>query len=456
MATVGLSFGSATSGAGFDVSSTVTSILAIQSAIETPWQNQLTSLRAQDTALSGLGTDLSTLSTAVGSLTDFEGVLASKQGSSSDTNVLALSSASSSAIAGSHTVTVTSLAQTSSEYSGTVANASDTLSGSLSIQVGSGSARTLTLGSSNNTLQTLASAINSGSYGVTASIVSSTAGSRLSLVSNISGAAGQITLTPSLTDATTGDSLAFTTGQQGADAVLNVDGLDTTSASNTVTGAIPGVTFQLLAASPSTPVQVQIANDNSSVESAVQSLVSAYNAVVSAAKGQEGNDSSGNAEPLYGSPTIALIQEQLSQSLLGGAASGSITNIGQLGLSLNDDGTLALDTSTLDSTLNSSFADVQGFFQNTGSFGQNLASAINTLGTASPNGAVELALSQNSTVETGLNTDIANENTQIAAEKTTLTTELNTANQILQSIPQQLNEVNEIYSATTGYNQTQG
>jgi flagellar hook-associated protein 2 len=455
MATVGLSFGSATSGAGFDVSSTVTSILAIQSAIETPWQNQLTSLQAQDTALSGLGTDLSTLSTAVSSLTDFEGVLASKQGSSSDTNVLALSSASSSAIAGSHTVTVTSLAQTSSEYSDTVANAADTLSGSLSIQVGSGSAKTLTLDSSDHTLQTLATAINSGSYGVTASIVTSTSGSRLSLVSNTSGAAGQITLTPGLTDSVTGSSLAFTTGQQGADAVLNVDGLDTTSASNTVTGAIPGVTFQLLAAAPASPVQVQITNDNSSVETSVQSLVTAYNAVVSAAKTQEGKDSTGAAEPLYGSPTVALIQEQLSQSLLGAAASGSIANIGQLGLSLNDNGTLSLDTSTLDSTLNSNFSDVQGFFQNTGSFGQNLASAINTLGTASPNGAVALALAQNSTVETGLNTDITNENTQIAAEKTTLTTELNTANQILQSIPQQLNEVNEIYSATTGYNQTQ-
>ena len=65
------------------------------------------------------------------------------------------------------------------------------------------------------------------------------------------------------------------------------------------------------------------------------------------------------------------------------------------------------------------------------------------------------ALAQNSTEETGLNTNITNENTKIAADKTSLTTELNTANQILQSIPEQLDEVNEIYSASTGYNQTQ-
>ena len=454
MATVGLSFGSATSGTGFDVTSTVTSILAVQQAIETPWQTQLTALQAQDTALSGIGTNLSSLSTAVNSLTDFDGVLASKDGSSSDTNVLALSSASSSAIAGSHTVTVTSLAQTSSEYSDEIANASDTLSGSLTIQIGSNAAQTITLDSTNNTLQTLASAIDSGSYGVTASVVSSTSGSRLSLVSNTSGAAGQITLTPSLADATTSASVGFSVGQTGKDAVFNVDGLDTTSASNTVTGAIPGVTFQLLSAS-ATPVQIQITNDNSAVETAMQSLVTAYNSVVSSVSAQETNDSSGNAEPLFGSPTLALIQEQLSSSLLGGASSGSITNIGQLGLTLNDDGTLTLDASTLDSTLNSSFSDVQGYLQNSGSFGQNLSNALNSLGTSSPNGAISLALAQDSTEETGINTDISNENAQLASEKTTLTTELNTANQVLQSIPQQLSEVNEIYSATTGYNQTQ-
>ena len=50
-----------------------------------------------------------------------------------------------------------------------------------------------------------------------------------------------------------------------------------------------------------------------------------------------------------------------------------------------------------------------------------------------------------------MNSNVTNEDALIAAQKITLTTELNTANQVLQSIPSQLNEVNEIYSATTGY-----
>jgi flagellar hook-associated protein 2 len=451
MATVGISFGSATSGAGFDVSTTVTSILALESAVETPWKSQLSSLQAQDSVLTSLGTGLSTLSTAVSALTDFDGVTASKEGSSSDTSVLTLTAASSSAVAGSHTIVVNALASTGSEYSDSVATASDTLSGSVSIQVGSGSAQTLTLDSTDNTLATLATAINSGSYGVTASIVSDTNGSRLSLVSKISGAGGSLTIGGNLSDSTASSNIGFTTGQKGADAQLTVDGLPTTSASNTVTGAIPGVTFQLLEASTS-PIQVQITNDNSSIETAFQSLVTAYNSVVSAANAQEGNDASGNAEPLFGSPTLALLQSQLAGALLGGGSSGSIKSATQLGLSLNADGSLSLDTSALDSVLNSSFGDVQGFLQNSGSFGQNFASTLNGLSSSqAQKGTLYLALQENASEESDLNSSISDEDTRVAAQKTTLTAELNEANQILQSIPQQLNEVNEIYSAITGY-----
>jgi len=68
MGTVGLSFGSATSGQGFDVATTVTQIQAAESAIETPWQTQLATLQAQDTVFSSLGNDLSTLTTSVQAL----------------------------------------------------------------------------------------------------------------------------------------------------------------------------------------------------------------------------------------------------------------------------------------------------------------------------------------------------------------------------------------------------
>ncbi len=450
MGTVGLSFGSASSGQGFDVASTVTQIQASEQAIETPWQNQLTALKAQDTVFSSLGTDLSTLTTSLQALTDFDGVFSEKQGSSSDTNLLSLTSASTTAVAGSHTVVISSLAQTSSDVSSAISDPSDTLSGSLTIQ-----GQTFNVDSADNdtTLASLSSAINAADIGVQASVITDSSGSRLSIVSGTSGAAGQLSITSSLSGASSGN-ITFQTGQAGQDASLTVDGVSITSPSNTVSNAIPGVTFQLLSSSsPGTQVQVQITNDTTDIGTAMSSFVSAYNAVITDINTQEGNDSSGNPEPLLGNPTLALIQNQLTQSLFTGSASGAISNITQLGISINNDGTLTLNPDTLNSALNSNFSDVTGFLQNSGSFGQTLSTALNNVGTQAPDGAVFLAEQQNSTQETALNADITNENSLLASQKTQLTNELNSANQILQSIPSQLNEINEIYSATTGFNE---
>ena len=446
MGTVGLSFGAATSGQGFDVASTVTQIQASEQAIESPWKSQLSALKAQDTVFTSLGSDLSTLTTSLQALTDFQGVFAEKQGSSSNTDLLSLTAADATAVAGSHTVVINSLAQTSSEVSSAISNASDTLSGSVTIQ-----GQEFDIDSSNCTLSTLSAAINAADIGVKASVITDSSGSRLSLVSGTSGAAGQLTVTSSLSGASSG-AIAFQVGQTGKDASLTVDGVSVTSPSNTVSNAISGVTFQLLGSSAGTEVQVEITNDNTAIATAMNSVVTAYNAVIKDINTQEGKDSSGNAEPLYGNPTLAMIQSQLTGSLFGGVASGSINNITQLGIGMNDDGTLTLNADTLNSALNSNFSDVTGFLQNSGSFGQTMATTLNNLGTQAPNGAVYLAQQQNSAQEAALNSDISNEDAVLAAQKTQLTNELNIANQILQSIPGQLNEVDEMYSAITGYN----
>ncbi len=195
MGTVGLSFGSPTSGQGFDVSSTVSAIVANLQNIETPWKNQLSTLESQDSAISSLGTLLSTLSNDLSNLTNAQGILAEKEGSSSDTGVLNLTAASSSAVAGTHTVEVTSLAQTSSGYLAPVSSASATLSGSITLQVGaSGTPQTITLDSSDDTLSGLAAAINSSGVGVNASVLTDASGSRLSLVSGTSGTGGTLTI----------------------------------------------------------------------------------------------------------------------------------------------------------------------------------------------------------------------------------------------------------------------
>src|ERR1700712_834824 len=80
MSTVGINFGSATGGTGFDVATTVTSIMDNYRLPETAWAKQTTALQAQDTALSTIGTDLSALSASLETLTSFDGSFSQKDG----------------------------------------------------------------------------------------------------------------------------------------------------------------------------------------------------------------------------------------------------------------------------------------------------------------------------------------------------------------------------------------
>ena len=553
MGTVGIAFGSPTAGTGFNVSQTVSQIVANLQNIETPWNNQLSSLHSQDSIISNLGTLLSNLSNDVSQFTDFNGTLSLKEGSSSDPNVVALTSASSSAIAGTHTVVVNSLAVTASGYLDAITNPSDKLSGSISIQVGSGTAQSVAVGS-NDTLAGLAASINNANVGVTASVLTDTSGSRLSIVSGTSGSAGNLTIASSIADTTAGKSLNYNSIQSGKDSSLVVDGVNVATASNTVSTVIPGVTFQLLAPSPITSgtpetVQVQVVNNTSAVTSSLQAFVSDFNAVISAVNTQESNTSSGTPQPLFGSPTLSLLQQQLLGSINGSSSSGylepiskasdalsgsisiavgsgssttfnlsslsagnqnlaglaaainaaqlgvtagvvtnssgsslslvsefgqgttvsssitdattgtslsytslgDINNLSKLGISTQNDGTISLDTATLQSELNSDYSGVTAFFQDANSWGVDFSNTLNNLGTSNVSGTLALALSADSATESSLNQNISSENSVISTEQASLTLELTSANEILQSIPSNLNNVNELYSAITGY-----
>ena len=568
MGTVGLSFGSPTSGTGFDVSATVSQIVGNLKNIETPWKTQLTSLQSQDTAISSLGTLFSKLSNDMSSLTDFTGVLAQKTGASSNTNVVQLTAASTAATAGTHTVVVNNLAQTSSGYLDEITNLADNLSGTLSIAVNGNSQEFDLSKLANPTLAGLASAINSSGIGVTAGVLTDANGSRLSLVSGTSGANGQMTITSALTDTSlvTGTNstgaMNYNPTVDGKNASLVVDGVPLSSTTNIVSNLIPGVTFQMLSASPvdsngnKVGIQVVIGNDNATVESTINSMVIDYNSLVSAINTQQGNDSSGNPEPLFGSPTLSLLQQQLlgginkqnpngyldsiknssdtlsgtisiavgsgtaqkidistlsDQTLSGVAdainsasfgvtanvltdASGSrlvlvsgtagstgalkvtsamtdtatskalsyndggsdISGLANLGITMNNDGTISLDVASLDGVLNSDFGGVTGFFQNANSWGTTFSNVLNNAGTSSPTGILTLAERANSTTESNLNANISKEESMISAQQKSLTTELNSANEILQALPTQLDSTNMLYAAISGYNTNKG
>jgi flagellar hook-associated protein 2 len=77
---------------------------------------------------------------------------------------------------------------------------------------------------------------------------------------------------------------------------------------------------------------------------------------------------------------------------------------------------------------------------------------LDSLGTSSSSGgAIGLALDEDSSQESTLNDNISKEEVLISTRKESLTAELESANEILQAIPTQLDEISEMYSAVTGY-----
>ena len=115
-----------------------------------------------------------------------------------------------------------------------------------------------------------------------------------------------------------------------------------------------------------------------------------------------------------------------------------------------------LDTASLDSMLNSDYSGVVGFFQNANSWGMNFTNMLTNAGTSTPTGILSLAASSDNNIESTLNADITRENSLISAQQISLTAELNSANEIMQELPSQLEGVNELYSAITGYNENTG
>src|SRR5208282_5916427 len=90
--------------------------------------------------------------------------------------------------------------------------------------------------------------------------------------------------------------LAFDTPVGGTDAALTVDGVPFSSSSNTVTGAIQGVTLSLVSQSPD-PTQLTVGPDTNQITAAVNNFVSAYNTLVSTINTQYVVDPTGATPP---------------------------------------------------------------------------------------------------------------------------------------------------------------
>jgi flagellar hook-associated protein 2 len=386
----GLSLSSASQGAGIDVTSVVDQIISSEQAPERLWQQQQANLTIQTSALNSLSAGVNALQDKLLALTDLSGVLTSQTAVSSQPGLVS-ASAQSNATSGVHTLVVNHLAAVSSYYTDPVASSSTTLAhGSFNLGVGAGG-NTVTIDGSNDTLDKLSAYVNSHDYGVQASVINDANGARLALVSKTIGVAGDLSVSAN------GTGLVFQKSADGVNADFTLDGIPLSSATNTVSSVLPGVTLNLLAANPASPITLTVGPDTARVTLAINAFVSAYNSVIGSINSQFKSGDQSSAGPLASNSSLRALQGSLlSDVTYAVSGNNGLVNLASLGIDLQNDGTLSVDSSKLSSNLSSQFSNVQNFFQlaNTGGFGDHFSSDLRAQ-TSTTAGLLGLNLSEN-------------------------------------------------------------
>ena len=425
---------------GIDVNAAVSSSLSAAEEPEQAWENQQTTLQNQSNALSQLQSDAGNLDSDMQALNSLTGPLSATTVTSSNPSILTASSASGTTL-GNNVVVGNSLASTASWASGSYTSGSSALpAGSFTITTAGGATATITTDGT-TTLNAVATQINGDGLGVTASVIADATGSRLAIVSNTSGSAANFTITsPQLAG------YGFTQAGVGANASLTVDGISISSATNTVTGAIPGLTLNLLGSNPAAQVTLSVTPDGSQASSAINQFVSDYNTLLQAVNAQYTDTGSGEGV-LASDPTVNSLQPALLQATdytyQPSSGTASLPNLSSLGITVNSNGTLSVDSGTLNNALQNNFSGVQNFFQ--GSALNGFANALDqqlTNFTSPADGAFTVDLKSISSENTDLQNDIDNfQQNVITPLKAQLTSEYSNAEIALQQLPGELKNI---------------
>lgn len=368
-------------GSGLDVNAIVSQLVAAERAgPDAQIASQRSAAQTQISALGALRSALSSLQTAAQSLIpgNSQASTASRLGAlsatSSNTDLFS-ATANSNAVAGNYNVEVLALASANKIATSTYTNSLSVVgNGDVTLTSG-GRSFTVSLSNGQNTLADLRNKINSASdnTGVGATIVTDSNGARLLLTAQSTGLSNAVSVSTSL----------FTTStvQAASDARINVDGFSITSATNQVSGAVDGITFNLAKAQPGTTAQLSVAVDQSSSVSAVQTFVNSYNSVVRFINAQTAyNAGTKQAGTLLGDAAARSASQQL-RSIVGGSVSGNgtFTTLSQIGVTTNVDGTLQFDSASLNTALNNDPNAVQRLFGGPQGVATRLDSAIDTL-----------------------------------------------------------------------------
>ena len=221
-------------------------------------------------------------------------------------------------------------------------------------------ATTTTINVTTDTPAGVVSAINSANTGVTASLVDTGTGSNTYriLLSGQSGSDGvfTVTSTPDLGFQDTANVL-----QSAQDSIISYDGLTVTRSSNAINDVIDGATLNLVDTAASV-VRLTVASDTSKLQSSIENVVGNYNDLNTLFGNLTDEDSGITLAGALANDTSAVrfLKDKIRDSLFGTSStpSGGITSIRDLGVSVNQYGTMTFSTTDYDSAVLTNYDDI--------------------------------------------------------------------------------------------------
>jgi flagellar hook-associated protein 2 len=374
-------------GSNLDVNSIISQLMSLEQRPLTALSQKEASYQAKISALGSLQGTISALQTAAGTLVPATGTTATQKFTVFATTLsdysVAAASTSSSAVAGTYTLEVNQFARQHSVASGTGAatpfsGTGDTLplGGTLTLSLdslGGSSPHTSTeiTIADGATPENIRDAINGANAGVSALVINGVAGKQLVLTSNdagsnqfikLSGIAG-LAYDP---DAAPAPSDAFVQSQVAQGSAFKLNGIAVEGVSNQVSTAIDGITLNLLKGpeAPATALSttLTISKDNSSLSTGVNALVKAFNDFSTTASSLGTyNAATNTAGALNGDSTLRTAQNSF-RSILGNipaaVAGSSFQRLSDVGVSLQKNGTLSVDSAKLSAAISDDLAGV--------------------------------------------------------------------------------------------------
>ncbi len=473
-------------GSGVDLNTMLTQLVALESKPLDQMRADANALQTKVSSFGQINSLFSSLQTAANKLTG-SSLWGQSTATAADTSVVQVIG-NSSAAAGNYAVSVTTLATNQTVVSNTTLSDADQLvgAGTLTLDIGTwdrppmnfvpqvGRAPIDIAVTATDTLATLRDKINGLGAGVSASIVTDNTGSRLALRSTATGEDNGFRLSAADDDGNNTDAnglsrFAFdpqngTSLMEQKVAAVNaratVNGIEVTSASNDLTSVVEGVTLRLRKEGGAS-TDVAVTADREGIKTAIQSFADAYNALVKSINDQTKYDPTSKVGgPLQGDSSATGLLRQL-RSLLGSPSDASSTfkRLSDIGLTAQRDGTLAVNSTKLETAstnlpeLKKAFAGDGGSDATLDGFARRYADlAAKVLGTdgtiTSRTQGLRDRISRNSDEQTRLQDRVDRFKSRMVAQYTAMDTNLSKLTALSSYVTQQLNALTAMANKT--------